>query len=80
MWYAFLLPGIFSVFLRPYMGEFNQKKYNNEYNKKNYDNLLIRLPKGTKEEWKKIAEEQGQSLNAFVIDAVNTKLRDLWII
>lgn len=61
------------------MGEFNQAEYNKAYEKEKYDKLMLRIPKGTREKWKEVAEEQGKSLNAFVVEAVNMRLKDLWI-
>lgn len=61
------------------MGEFNKAQYDSQYAKNNYDRLNILVPKGTKDKWKTIAAEQGKSLNAFVVDAVNAMLNDMWI-
>ena len=32
------------------------------------------IPKGKKEEYKRIAESEGKSLNQFIIDAINEKI------
>lgn len=41
------------------------KKYLN-----NLDEIRIRIPKGKKEEYKKMAEAEGKSLNQFIIDCI----------
>ena len=42
-----------------------------KYNEKAYDRLTMNIKKGRKDELKAIAEEQGQSLNAFVLSAID---------
>ena len=37
----------------------------------NYDNVLIRMPKGKKEQIKAFAEQQGESLNGFINRAID---------
>lgn len=34
------------------------------------DEIKIRIPKGKKEEYKKLAAESGKSLNQFIIDKI----------
>lgn len=42
------------------------------YNKKTYDQILIRVPKGAKDQIKKKAQSMGyESVNKFIMDAVN---------
>lgn len=41
------------------------------YMKKNYDELKIRVDKGQKAVIKSHAEQQGESMNSFVIRAIN---------
>ena len=48
-------------------------KCNAEY-LQNLDEIKIRVPKGKKEEYKRIAESEGKSLNQFIIDAINEKI------
>lgn len=60
------------------MSQNNRFKYNNQYAKDNYDRISVFVPKGTREKWKAIAAERGQSLNTLVVEAVNTYLKDLW--
>lgn len=48
-----------------------QKRATAKYEKKNYDKVLTRFPKGTKE---KIINTGADSINSFIIEAVNEKL------
>lgn len=48
-----------------------------KYNEKAYDRLTLNVKKGRKGELKAIAEEQGQSLNAFVLSAIDEKINRL---
>ena len=45
-----------------------------KYNEKAYDRLTMNIKKGRKDEIKTIAEQQGQSLNAFVLSAIDEKI------
>ncbi|GHV18430.1 hypothetical protein FACS18949_14360 [Clostridia bacterium] len=45
-----------------------------KYQDKTYDQLLIRIPKGRKEVIQSAAEDAGQSLNGYVVQAVDTRL------
>lgn len=47
-----------------------QMKATAEYEKKNYDKVLVRFPKGTKDE----ITSTGNSLNGFIVSAVKEKL------
>lgn len=42
----------------------------NRYNAKVYDRVLLAIPKGLKDEWKARADENGESLTKFVMNAV----------
>lgn len=44
------------------------------YNEKNFDRIYFRVPKGTRENLKRIAGELGKSLNQFIIDAIRAEL------
>lgn len=46
---------------------FNSMEYNAEFKKKNYDTVVVYLPKGEKSRLKELAENQGLSLNKFVV-------------
>lgn len=47
-----------------------QMKATAKYEEKNYDKVLVRFPKGTKDDITKT----GSSLNGFIVSAVNEKL------
>ena len=44
---------------------------NNKYNEKAYDRINIAVPKGKKAEIQALAESRGQSVNAFVNEAID---------
>lgn len=44
--------------------------YKNEFNRQNYDQVIIMIPKGSKEQWKAEAKRRNISLNAMVQQAV----------
>lgn len=46
----------------------------NKYNAKAYDSIRILVPKGEKEVLRAIAEEQGESLNKFINNAIDETL------
>lgn len=52
-------------------------KAKRRYNEKTYDRLTMNIKKGRKDELKTIAREQGQSLNAFILSAINEKIERL---
>jgi len=45
-------------------------KAKNKYNEANYDRIALVVPKGKKEEYKKLAEAAGKSLNQFIIERI----------
>ena len=47
------------------------KKSIMRYIKENTDDVRLRVPKGTKESWKKYAEKQGISMTRFVLETIN---------
>ena len=47
---------------------------NNKYNEKAYDRINIAVPKGRKAEIKALAESRGQSVNAFVNEAIDAAM------
>lgn len=47
-----------------------QMRANLKYRAKAYDRIEVTAPKGTKDEWRKLAEAEGKSLNAYIIDCV----------
>ena len=46
-------------------------KATQKYIKNNYDSVMIRMPKGKKEQIKTFAESKGESLNGFVNRAID---------
>ena len=51
-----------------------QKKAIIKYLQEKTDDIRLRLPKGTKERWKTAAESAGQSMTAYVHDAVDARM------
>ena len=51
------------------------KQSNRQWDAKNLDRLSVAAPKGTKERWKAAAEEQGQSLNQFIVNSVESAIK-----
>lgn len=61
------------------MGEYkgftpSRKKANDKYMTEKIDSLSIYVPKGQKELIKAAAKKKGQSMNQFVVDAINVAL------
>lgn len=48
-----------------------QNKATQKYIKNNYDSVMIRMPKGKKDQIKAHAETNGESLNGFVNRAID---------
>ena len=48
-----------------------QQKAVQKYVKNNYDRVVVTLPKGRRDEVKKHASDHGESMNAFIVRAVN---------
>ena len=48
-----------------------QQKAVNKYMKENYDRVNLTLPKGYKEELAALAASRGQSVNAFIKEAID---------
>ena len=51
-----------------------QQRAVTKYVKENYDEFKVRLPKGTKDQIKAAADQQGQSVNAWISQAITEKL------
>ena len=45
--------------------------YKNNYNRQNYDRMVILRSKGEKDKLKKVAQEQGKSMNEFLNGIIN---------
>lgn len=52
-----------------------QKRASRKYNESAYDRLYITIPKGQKERIKQIAEESGKSINGFINEAIEDKIK-----
>lgn len=52
-----------------------QQRATQKYIKNNYDRLELRIPKGDRESIKQHAEKMGESLNQFLIRAVQETMR-----
>lgn len=48
-----------------------QQKAVQKYVKNNYDRVVVTFPKGRRDEVKKHASNHGESMNAFIVRAVN---------
>ncbi len=51
-----------------------RRKANEKYNAKTYDEIKVRVLKGRKDEIKSAAEKQGQSLNGYIVNAIDEKM------
>lgn len=51
-----------------------QKKASMKYMKEKTDSIQIRATKGTKDRWRKAAEENGKSMNQFIIESVEERI------
>lgn len=51
-----------------------QKAASIKYLREKTDDVRVRVPKGTKDRWKAAAEEQGISLQQFIIQAVEAAM------
>lgn len=47
----------------------------NKHRNKNYDRAELTLPKGVKEEIKKVAQQQGKSFNNYIWETVKEKVQ-----
>ena len=53
-----------------------QNKATQKYIKNNYDSVLIRMPKGKKEQIKAFAESRGESVNGFINRVVDNEMEN----
>lgn len=51
-----------------------KKRNNRKWDAANLDRLSVAAPKGTKDRWKAAAEVRGQSLNQFIVKAVEADM------
>lgn len=56
-----------------------EKRYEkqNEYNKQKYDRVSLMLPAGERDKLRTIATERKQSLNAFILEAIEKHVNDI---
>ena len=56
-----------------------EERYNkqNEYNREKYDRVSVMFPSGYRETVRDKAKAQGQSLNAFILEAVKEKMKNI---
>ena len=55
---------------------FDATKYKNDFQKEKYDRIIVNVPKGQKVVIDRYAKSEGyKSLNAFVVDAINEKMK-----
>ena len=52
----------------------SQKKAANKYLAEKVEDIRIRVPKGEKELIKAAAEQEGKSVNAYILEAVHEKM------
>lgn len=52
-----------------------QNKATQKYIKNNYDNIVVRVPKGKREEYKVHAEALGKSLNQLINDLLDESVK-----
>lgn len=53
-----------------------QKRATAKYNAKAYDRIEIKVKKGQKEIIQKHADEQGKSLNSYIVDLIESDMQD----
>ena len=51
-------------------------KAKNKYNDKNYERISLSVKKGKKEEYNRMAESQGKSLNRYIIDCIEESKKE----
>ena len=44
-----------------------------DYTRRNYDRILLKMPKGMRDEVKRVAAEQGVSVNRYILEAVEQR-------
>ena len=51
-----------------------QQKAVAKYMRNNYDTFQLRMPKGKKDEIKEAADQEGKSVNAYIIEEIDEKI------
>ena len=54
----------------------HRKRHAAEYNKENYASLLMKIPKGAKEQIREAARRRGVSMTAFIMSAALKEIAD----
>lgn len=52
-----------------------QNRATQYYVKTHYDNINVRVPKGKRDQYKKMAEEQGKSLNRLIVELLENEMQ-----
>lgn len=47
-----------------------QIRANHKYRAKAYDRIELQVPKGTRDRWRALAEQEGKSLTAYIVSRV----------
>ncbi len=47
-----------------------QMRANHKYRAKTYDRIELQVPKGTRDRWRALAEQEGKSLTAYIVSRV----------
>lgn len=47
--------------------------YKHKFNREHYDSILVYLPKGVKDDIRRLAEAEGKSINAWINEAIKEK-------
>jgi predicted HicB family RNase H-like nuclease len=45
-----------------------------KWDKENYDRVYLTVPKGMKQRIEAVAQEQGMSIRAYILEAINEKM------
>lgn len=53
-----------------------KKKANAKWNKANLDRIQLVVKKGVREQIKQLAKDQGESLNAYIFEAVKKRAKE----
>lgn len=57
------------------MEKFDQQKYINQYNSTHYEQLTVRLPIGKKQLIKQHAQNNGMSVNSYIIQLIENDMK-----
>ena len=55
----------------------NMNDYKADYNRNSYDRISLYIPKGERDEIKKVSDSVGESLNAFIYRAIVERMERL---